>query len=178
MQVSKIHSKGGAIPEASAQLTSTSHDVRDTDNQLIDKLSKRIGKVVDLEVKENVSCSSWMARVYGSGGYFFPHHDAIHVESADFLPYIGRFEPNTDNQIATMILYLSEVSGGRTVFNKLGFGIQPSAGTGLFFQNLHSNGSIDTRLMHASCPTVLGVKWIGNKFIWRNDQMWRRHCKL
>ena len=32
-------------------------------------------------------------------------------------------------------------------------------GDAVFWYNLHGNGSVDTRMLHAGCPVILGNKW-------------------
>lgn len=63
------------------------------------------------------------------------------------------------------ILKLTDVEdGGYTAFPFLNFSSPVEKGAALVSQNLHSSdGSIDIRLYHGSCPLLKGNKW-GNDF--------------
>ena len=57
----------------------------------------------------------------------------------------------------TYMIYLSSVAeGGRTVFTSNGVTNKPRKGDALFWFNIRSDGSLDTRTFHTGCPVVQG----------------------
>ena len=79
----------------------------------------------------------------------------------------------------TFMIYLSDVeSGGHTVFPSIDIFVKPKAGDALFWFNLDSNGSYDTRNIHLGCPVLYGNKWISNKWVKWLDQMWHYPCHI
>jgi prolyl 4-hydroxylase len=101
------------------------------------------------------------------------------------------------SRITTFMVYLSDVEiGGRTVFPQPGISVKPVAGTALYWFNHDNLGENDSRYvislyhiplevltlfhsfrtMHLGCPVVYGNKWIANKWIKWDAQMWRYPC--
>ena len=81
-------------------------------------------------------------------------------------------------RIATLMFYLSSLVGGHTAFPLLGVAAQPREGTAVFWYNLHRDGKIAHHSEHGACPTILGIKWVSNKWIREGAQIWRRPCGL
>ena len=54
-------------------------------------------------------------------------------------------------------------SGGRTVFPKMGFGVEPEAGAAVMWYNLRPSGRSYDLTYHAACPVKFGTKWGKNK---------------
>ena len=44
--------------------------------------------------------------------------------------------------------------------------------------NMDSNGGYDEKVKHGGCPVLIGSKWITNKWVRANSQMFRRPCPL
>jgi prolyl 4-hydroxylase len=87
---------------------------------------------------------------YGPGQQYRAHqdffHDGINLKN---------------NRICTFILYLNEdFTGGATEFPGLGFGIRPTAGSGLFFRYDYEDQAINEKTLHAGTPIVTGSKTI------------------
>ena len=74
------------------------------------------------------------------------------------------------------MFYLSDLLGGSTVFLNTGIAVTPRKGTALFWYNLERDGTVDSLSFHGACPTILGVKWVANKWIREGAQVWRRPC--
>ncbi|KAI4458958.1 prolyl 4-hydroxylase alpha subunit [Holotrichia oblita] len=68
--------------------------------------------------------------------------------------------------------------GGATVFIDLDVVVRPKKGTAVFWYNLHSNGEGDRSTGHAACPVLAGSKWVSNKWIHEDGQLFRRPCEL
>ena len=68
------------------------------------------------------------------------------------------------------------MTGGLTAFPNLGIAARPQKGSLVFWFSLDSEGRRDPRGLHGACPTILGVKWVANKWI-REGAQWRtRPC--
>ena len=58
------------------------------------------------------------------------------------------------------LFQLNEVpAGGRTVFPRIGASLRPSAGSAVFWYNLHASGGPDRLTLHGACPVLYGTKW-------------------
>ena len=109
---------------------------------------------------------------YGTGGQFEFHHD--HGDPGSIIPS----QPE-GNRLATLLLYLSEVeAGGETVFTEIGLSLPPVKGMGVFWHNLHRNGTGNDNTRHASCPVIVGSKWVANKWVRERGNEFKRPCAL
>ncbi|XP_057191026.1 prolyl 4-hydroxylase subunit alpha-2-like isoform X2 [Triplophysa rosa] len=101
---------------------------------------------------------------YGIGGRYEPHHDTLDAEN---------------DRIATFLTYMSDVEiGGATVFPEIGVALKPKKGSAVFWYNLHKNGTVNSKTLHAGCPVLLGNKWVTNKWIHEFGQEFTRPCSL
>ena len=180
-QVSQVHDneKGNLTSSIRTQIGSS---IRDDESLLVKKISQRVGKAVKLEVMEKESVHSseaWTIGVYSVGGYYAPHMDPYNMSFSNITTNhskVNDFDLLTDDRMASVLLYHSDVIGGVTAFERLGLGVSPKRGSALFWHNLHSNGTVDARMLHSACPTALGIKWVSNKWIWSREQVWKRPC--
>ena len=73
--------------------------------------------------------------------------------------------------------YLSDVQlGGNTVFPTVGAYVRPVKGSVVIWWNMDKNGGYDWRTRHGGCPVMVGSKWITNKWVRANAQMFKRPC--
>ena len=145
-------------------------------------LSRRVGRMTGLEVArpshahspahQGVEAEPWQVGVYGPGGHYLPHWDSF-TSLPDSAWADGEW---VGNRLATVMFYLTDLQGGRTAFPRLGVAATPRAGTAVFWYNLQEDGRRDERSLHGACPTLLGIKWVSNKWIREGASIWRRPC--
>uniref|UniRef100_A0A1D1ZCT7 procollagen-proline 4-dioxygenase n=1 Tax=Anthurium amnicola TaxID=1678845 RepID=A0A1D1ZCT7_9ARAE len=113
---------------------------------------------------------------YEIGQRYASHYDA-------FNP--AEYGPQKSQRVASFLLYLSDVEeGGETMFpyedgsnmntgygytECIGLKVKPRQGDGLLFYSVFTNGTIDSRSLHGSCPVIKGEKWVATK--WIRDQV-------
>lgn len=66
--------------------------------------------------------------------------------------------------------------GGDTVFPYLNLKIPSIKGAAAFWHNLKDSGDDEYFTRHASCPVLLGDKWVANKWMHEHGQEFRRPC--
>ena len=121
---------------------------------------------------------------YGIGGQYEPHRDAFGLSTPNITTAElskERFRHKSGDRIATLIYYLEDVkpvNGGGTVFPELGIAAYPEKGAALFWYNLHRNGQLDQRMIHAGCPVLYGTKWISNHWFRERSQLFNRPCDI
>uniref|UniRef100_A0A182QBT0 procollagen-proline 4-dioxygenase n=1 Tax=Anopheles farauti TaxID=69004 RepID=A0A182QBT0_9DIPT len=158
--------------EVSKTRTSNNGWLEDAMHRVVARISQRTEDMTDLAMS---AAEQLQVGNYGVGGHYLPHHDyAIPEPGKDAYPDVGK-----GNRIATVMYYLSDVDiGGATVFPEIGVGIFPQKGSAIFWYNLHANGTVDSRTLHAACPVLVGSKWVANKWIHEYGQEFRRPCSL
>ena len=98
---------------------------------------------------------------YRPGQEYKPHYDWLNEASLmrDPLRQAGQ-------RIATVLVYLNDpVSGGHTVFPRLGLDVSPRQGDLLYFSNIDSRGQPSRETLHAGAPVTEGEKWISSLWI-------------
>ncbi|KAI7809346.1 prolyl 4-hydroxylase alpha II-like precursor [Triplophysa rosa] len=130
-------------------------------NIVVVRVNQRIADATGLSME---TAEPLHVQNYGTGGSYEPHYDA---------------RDDQNERIATFLIYMSDVEiGGATVFPKVGVALQPKKGSAVFWYNLHKNGDVDLRTMHAGCPVLMGNKWVANKWIHEFGQEFTRPCSL
>jgi len=159
----------------------------DQDQELIYKLSKKTGKLVQLETarpaeklfadasRKFVEAEDLQMGMYGPGGHYLPHLDAFDTNMlpSDAWGLDGLW---VGNRIATVMFYLSDLVGGLTAFPNLGVAVTPRKGSAVFWYNMDRFGNPDNLTLHGACPTALGIKWVSNKWIREGAQIWKMPC--
>uniref|UniRef100_A0A1B6C3U3 procollagen-proline 4-dioxygenase n=1 Tax=Clastoptera arizonana TaxID=38151 RepID=A0A1B6C3U3_9HEMI len=140
--------------------------IEDGEDAVAHRISQRVKAMTNLDIEH-----SEMNQIsnYGIAGEYISHSDAIEGINLTTEP--------TGNRLATFMFYMSDVEqGGHTVFPLLKVSIPPKKRAGVFWFNLHENGTIDYRMRHASCPVVLGSKWVCNKWLHEAGQELKFPC--
>ena len=165
----------------------------DADSEQVRRLSQSLEPITGLLVSrktlntlkyfpnESVESEGFQIGLYSPGGFFAPHYDAyasarIKETPPDFytkitLEFVG-------DRIATLMIYLSDVEGGSTVFPWIGKASIPEKGSAAFWFNIYPNGDFDPDTLHAACPTIYGLKWVSNKWIRMGAQIWKKKCGI
>lgn len=156
--------------EYAAYRISKSGWLKDTDHELIRRVSRRIEDVTGLTMD---TAEELQIVNYGIAGHYEPHFDFAR-DHEDKFTSLG-----TGNRIATFLAYMSNVeAGGGTVFTQVGTTLFPSKGDAAFWWNLKRSGNGDESTRHAGCPVLVGQKWVANKWIHERGQEFRRRCGL
>ncbi|XP_073251115.1 prolyl 4-hydroxylase subunit alpha-1-like isoform X1 [Porites lutea] len=156
--------------EYAAYRISKSGWLKDTDHELIRRVSRRFEDVTGLTMD---TAEELQIVNYGIAGHYEPHFDHAR-EHEDKFSSLG-----TGNRIATVLAYMSDVeAGGGTVFTQVGTTLFPSKGDAAFWWNLKRSGIGDASTRHAGCPVLVGQKWVANKWIHERGQEFRRPCAL
>ncbi|XP_033758130.1 prolyl 4-hydroxylase subunit alpha-3-like [Pecten maximus] len=144
------------------------------DDEFILRLAWKIKLITGLSNTQKMRCSDsepLQVLNYGSGGMYRPHLDPM--EDAK----IPKFLVGSGDRVATWMFYLSSVTaGGATVFPRLRVRIPVVEGAAAFWYNLLDDGQVNRRTLHAGCPVLLGSKWVANRWIHSNAQMFIRPC--
>lgn len=185
--VQDIAVSDGGGSKVSNERTQSNGWIWDQEHELLYKLSKKTGKLIEMETTRPeeemapgvqwrfVESEAWQMGLYGPGGHYLPHFDAFDsnlmppdVWGADRL-WVG-------NRIATVMFYLSDLVGGSTAFPNMGVAATPRKGSAVFWYNLDRFGNRDDLSLHGACPTALGIKWVSNKWIRDGAQIWKKPC--
>ncbi|CAG5131678.1 unnamed protein product, partial [Candidula unifasciata] len=128
----------------------------------IRRLSARVGQITGLDTSQlplDTPAEPFQIVNYGLGGLYVPHEDSVRraremgQENSPSLSGSG-------DRIATWMFYLSDSeAGGATVFPRLNLYVRPIKGSAILWYNLKRNGDVDKKLVHASCPVLIGNKW-------------------
>jgi prolyl 4-hydroxylase len=134
--------------------------LQEKDTDLVQEFRKRIRKLVKYSSKAHLEDVQVVR--YQPGGFFSPHYDAC-VGTKEFChrmnqPYGPRY--------ITVLLYLSdELTGGETVFPRLGTSVTPKVGRVVVFYNITKQHSVIEEALHGGQPVKTGEKWIANQWI-------------
>lgn len=141
------------------------------DDSKVEKIFQRIEDMTGLTTQ---TAEDLHVLNYGIGG----HYDA-HVDFFDLRNKSMDASRHQGDRISTMLFYLNDVeAGGSTVFPTVGIAVPAKRGSALFWFNLKRSGEGDYRTLHASCPVLLGEKWIANLWLHEWGQEFRWKCTL
>ena len=185
-----VQASVGHGKEVSEMRVSRNCWIKDFESGLVDKLSPRFNRITQLQTSRPLDLHGegkeeeyehLQIANYGIGGHYESHQDPMFVyKEPDFTVYSVQEKKNpypTGDRLATFMLYLSEVpKGGWTAFPRLGVAIAPQKGSAVFWYNLKRSGRSDMAMLHGGCPVVLGSKWVANKWIRENANIFHNPC--
>lgn len=138
--------------------TSSGTYFRRGENELLQRIEKRIAELVDCPVERGEPIQ---VLHYEPGGEYKPHFDYFdpaHPGNKDVLAQGGQ-------RVGTLIMYLNDVtSGGSTVFPEIGLDVLPRKGHAVYFAYCDEAGALDARTLHGGSPVDSGEKWIATKW--------------
>ncbi|KAH7944477.1 prolyl 4-hydroxylase subunit alpha-1 [Rhipicephalus sanguineus] len=157
----------------------------DTEHPFLSSLGRRISLASGLSLE---SSEAYQVANYGLGGHYTAHNDA-----RDFEQVADELYTRDVNRLATMLLYLTDVSlGGATGFVHLQLAVKPHRGSAFFWYDLapqsgndapihfsfwHQKKALEELTRHVGCPVLWGTKWIATKWIHeRNNVVVRFDC--
>ncbi|KAK3757358.1 hypothetical protein RRG08_008745 [Elysia crispata] len=153
--------------------------VWDSESSTAANISLRIKHLTGLETNQDPSAGPASTEAFQVVNYGLGGHYEVHVDPFEDDATIEQVMENSGNRIATVLLYLSDVTrGGSTVFTKAGMAVAPVKNMALFWYNFRPDHQLDYLTYHAGCPVVIGHKWIANKWIWTAGNTFRRRCAL
>lgn len=132
-----------------------SYDLEDVTSRLI---QRRMMRLIDTPLRH---AEPMVVLRYRPGQQYFPHRD--------YLPP-SRIKPVSEGgegqRRHTVIAYLSPPQeGGETVFPILELSFPITPGDCLLFRNIHEDGALDERTLHAGNPVRMGEKWIATLWV-------------
>jgi len=164
------NSETGKLETASYRISKSAW-LKSNDDDVVDRVNKRIGMMTNLEMD---TAEELQIANYGIGGHYDAHYDFARKEETKAFSDLG-----TGNRIATVLFYMSQPEkGGFTVFTDVKTTMTPTLYDALFWYNLLPSGEGDLRTRHAACPVLLGEKWVSNKWIHEKGQEFLRPCRL
>ncbi|XP_012946735.1 prolyl 4-hydroxylase subunit alpha-2 [Aplysia californica] len=177
--------RGGVVEKTGGEIRSirTSHIcfIDDKESQTVKRLSARVQELTKLNTEihpggfHNGQSGSEPLQVvnYGLGGHYSVHIDPYTVMNHE----TSVITQNHGNRLATFLVYLSSVErGGSTAFPVMDIVVSPIKNGAVFWYNYTPAGNLDTRTYHASCPVVVGEKWVSNKWIMSYSNTFTRRC--
>ncbi|ODN03007.1 Prolyl 4-hydroxylase subunit alpha-2 [Orchesella cincta] len=155
--------------------TSANAWIEDADISKFTYLNERIARITGLNTTGYFSSEIVQIAAYNPGNHYTPHSDAIFED--EIIKRLPESELQRGDRIMTFMLYLSHVEkGGGTGFPTLKTVIHPVKGSAVMWFNLNPDGTVNYNVLHGGCPVLYGTKWIANKWIRSNDQMFIKRC--
>ncbi|KAH9502645.1 Prolyl 4-hydroxylase subunit alpha-1 [Bulinus truncatus] len=164
------------IEKAATTSDRTSHIgfLPDNESKTAEFISQRIKYLTGLDTRSGAAEPHQVVN-YGLGGHYTVHLDVFVIKRPDMVEMMD----NYGNRMATFLIYLSDVErGGSTAFPDADIVVSPEKGKAVFWYSYTPAGEIDLSTYHAGCPVVIGEKWIINKWIWINENIFNRRCGL
>ncbi|KAL7003420.1 procollagen-proline 4-dioxygenase [Sarracenia purpurea var. burkii] len=147
--------------------------------------SSEIFSSTDDDIKERVEdrISAWTFLPKENSKPFQVQHFGLEDAKAKFDYFGNKSALETNELMATVVLYLSNVSqGGQILFpesefenyrlkkrirpdcRNISYELRPTKGNAILFFNSHLNASLDRSSVHKRCPILEGEMWCATKF--------------
>ncbi len=138
--------------------TSTTCELASLDHPIVEEIDERICRYMGIDSSHSEPIEGqW----YEVGQEFKPHTDYFEPGSKSYHHHIGDLGQRT----WTFMIYLNTTAeGGSTYFGELGLNVEPVAGTALLWNNVDSNGHLNSATMHCGMPVKSGYKAVVTKW--------------
>ena len=132
------------------------------DNKDIKLVDEKISKAMGLPL---ILSEGTQLQRYEIGQEFRKHTDYFEPGTKEYVEFCS----GRGNRTWTFMIYLNDVEkGGGTHFFSLKKTISPRAGTAIAWNNLYSDGQVNSNTMHAGLPVEAGHKSIVTKWFREN----------
>jgi prolyl 4-hydroxylase len=150
--------------------------LHEDDSEAAERISKRMDYFLDLETRSTNHSELFQVANYGLAGQYQCHYDQVMMDKGH-IQNREMFNLFAGDRMMTAMGYLSDVlAGGYTVFPLVGAHVKPEKGTMVVWWNMDRAGGHDVLTRHGGCPVMIGSKWITNKWVRSNSQMFKRPC--
>ncbi len=143
--------------------TSTTCELSAIDHPIVREIEERICRYMGIDPSQSEPMEGqW----YDEGQEFKAHTDYFEPSSDTYDLYTGSLGQRT----WTFMIYLNTTAeGGSTYFTELDLNIEPVAGTAVVWNNIGSDGELNSATMHHGMPVKSGFKAIITKWFRSND---------
>jgi prolyl 4-hydroxylase len=151
--------KGGRRPDGMRTGSGAGFSLIDTDLVLALMQARMAAAAPGLEVATFEPCNILR---YDIGQRYEPHFDFLNPEA----PALAETLAQQGQRQATFLTYLNaDYTGGETAFPELDWRFGGKTGDALLFFNVHPDGHVDPRTLHAGLPPTSGEKWLLSQWI-------------
>lgn len=138
--------------------TSRSCELANMDDAVVAALDEKIAKTLGIHLPYSDGIE---AQRYDVGQQFKPHWDYFTPGTPEYWHYCAV----EGNRTWTFMIYLNDgMTGGGTYFPNIGLRFEPLKGRAVIWNNLRSDGSLNTDTMHCGEPVLCGHKTIITKW--------------
>lgn len=155
---SKVYTSNSDLEDKTVRISDQCW-LKDTDDEFISDLSKRIADITSTDIR---SQEELQVVRYKPGGFYKPHYDACNKLTDDCT----RLNKGLGPRFITFIIYLNDdFDGGETFFPEINKKVVPQQGKAAIFYDVDSEGEILPKSLHGGLDVSNGEKWICNKWI-------------
>lgn len=151
--------KGGRRPDGMRTGSGAGFSLIDTDLVLALMRARMAAAAPGLDIATFEPCNILR---YDIGQRYEPHFDFLNPEA----PALAETLAQQGQRQATFLTYLNaDYTGGETAFPELDWRFGGKTGDALLFFNIHPDGRVDPRTLHAGLPPTSGEKWLLSQWI-------------
>tara|TARA_R110002124_G_scaffold117453_1_gene274504 strand:- start:2773 stop:3882 length:1110 start_codon:yes stop_codon:yes gene_type:complete len=151
--------KGGRRPDGMRTGSGAGFSLIDTDLVLALIRARMAAAAPGLDIATFEPCNILR---YDIGQRYEPHFDFLNPEA----PALAETLAQQGQRQATFLTYLNaDYTGGETAFPELDWRFGGKTGDALLFFNVHPDGRVDPRTLHAGLPPTSGEKWLLSQWI-------------
>jgi len=172
--------ENGTIGNANDVRVSEQGWLQDNSSWAFAKYTQRLQSFFNINADSNddprvTNAEHYQVANYGISGQYGAHYDQVLMMGGVSLRQV--YNRVAGDRVSTVMGYLSDVpAGGLTVWPYIGAYVTPQKGSVALWWHMDKAGGYDLLGKHGGCPVMIGSKWIINKWIRSNGQMFRRPC--